>query len=74
MSARLATVLLFASLCTVAGADVIPMQTDGIALDGLELAAEPIAALMRDRHVDLHQMAGIAFEIGAAHKRAVDPG
>src|SRR5229473_3522925 len=45
----------------------------GIALDAPERAAKPLAALMRDRHLDLHQVAGIAFEIGAAHQRPVDP-
>ena len=50
------------------------MQMHGIALDAAEHAAKPLAALMRDRHLDLHEMAGIAFEIGAAHQRPVDPG
>jgi len=35
---------------------------------------ETLAALMRDRHLDLHQIARITFEIGAAHQRPVDPG
>ena len=46
----------------------------GIALDASKRAAKPLAALMRDRHLDLHEMAGIAFEIGTAHQRPVDPG
>ncbi len=29
---------------------------------------------MGDRHLDLHQMAGITFKIRAAHQRPVDPG
>ena len=37
-----------------------------------ERAAEPLAALMGDRHLDLHEMAGIALEIRAAHQRPVD--
>ena len=45
-----------------------------IALDAAERAAEPLAALMRNRHLDFHEVAGIAFEIGAAHQRPVDPG
>ena len=57
-----------------AGADVIAMQPDRVALDAGERAAEPLAALMGDRHLDLHEMAGIALEIGAAHQRPVDAG
>ncbi len=57
-----------------ARAYVIAMQLHRVALDACERAAEPLAALMGDRHLDLHQMAGIALEIGAAHQRPVDPG
>src|SRR5450631_2554440 len=56
-----------------AGADVIATQVHGFALDGSKGAAKPLAALMRDRHFDLHEMAGIAFEIGTAYQRPVDP-
>ena len=57
-----------------AGAHVIAMQPHRIALDACQRAAESLAALMRHRHLDLHEMAGIALEIGAAHQRPVDPG
>ena len=57
-----------------ASADVIAMQPDSFALDAAQHAAEPLASLMRDRHLDFHEMAGIAFEIGTAHQRPVDPG
>ncbi len=53
---------------------VIAMQPHRIALDAGEHAAEPLAALMGDRHLDLDEMAGIALEIGAAHQRPVDAG
>ena len=57
-----------------ARARVIAMQPHGIALDAAKRAAEPLAALMGDRHLDLDEMAGIALEIGTAHQRPVDPG
>ena len=57
-----------------ARAYVIAMQPHGVAFDASERAAEPLAALMGDRHLDLHEMTGIALEIGAAHQRPVDPG
>src|SRR5713226_4390447 len=48
---------------------VIAMQPHGIALDVSKRAAKTLAAGYRDRHLDLHKMAGMAFEIGAAHQR-----
>ena len=53
---------------------VVAMQLHGIAFDAAQHAAEALAALMGDRHLDLDEMAGITLEIGAAHQRAVDPG
>ena len=55
-----------------ARARVIAMQPHRIALDASKRAAEPLAALMRHRHLDLDEVAGIALEIGAAHQRPVD--
>ena len=54
------------------GADVIAMKPHGIALDAGEDPAKTLAALMGDRHLDLHEMADVAFEIRAAHQRAID--
>ena len=48
------------------------MEAHGVAFDAGQRAAEPLAALMRDRHLDLHEMAGITLEIGAADQRPVD--
>ena len=53
---------------------VVAMKTHGIAFDAAQRAAEPLAALMRHRHLDLDEMTGIALEIGTAHQRAVDAG
>src|SRR6266851_6054516 len=47
-----------------ARARVLAMQPHGIALAARKLAAKAFAALMRDRHLDLHEIAGIALEIG----------
>ena len=46
----------------------------GLALGAGEHAAKALAAVDRDFHLDLDQMAGIAVEIGFAHQRPVDAG
>ena len=53
---------------------VLAPQPRGIAFDPEQDAAEPLAALDRDRHLDLHLVAGVALEIRAAHQRPVDAG
>ena len=57
-----------------AGAAVIAMKPYGVAFDALQGAAKPLAALMGDRHLDLHEMTNIALEIGTPHQRTVDSG
>ena len=54
------------------GAYIIPVQPHAIAFDAGERAAEPLAALMGDRHLDLDEVASVALEIGTAHQRTVD--
>ena len=50
------------------------MQPNSAALDTGNRAAEPLAALLGDRQLDLHQMAGKTLEIGTTHQRPVDSG
>ena len=46
----------------------------GLALGADQQAAETLAPVDRDLHLDLDQMAGVAVEIGFAHQRPVDAG
>ncbi len=48
------------------------MQPRRIALNADECAAEPLAAVTGDRHLDFDEMAGVTLEIGTAHQRPVD--
>ena len=45
------------------GACVIPMQPHRVAFDAVQRATEPLAALMRDRHLDLDEVAAKTLEI-----------
>ncbi|MEY9611702.1 hypothetical protein ABIF21_004576 [Bradyrhizobium elkanii] len=62
------------NLGVLVGTRIVAPDAHRVALDAGKHAAEPLAALMRHRHFDLHEMPGIALEVGAAHQRAVDPG
>ena len=48
------------------------MQLYGIALNTAEPAAKAFAPLMRDCHVDLHEVTCVALEIRTPHQRAID--
>src|SRR5258706_298254 len=61
-------------LALTAAMALVSSRGIGFALDAPERAAEPLAALMGDRHLDFHQIAGVTFEIGTPHQRPVDTG
>jgi len=44
---------------------VVAMQVHAVAFDGTKHATEPLPPLMGDRHVDLHEMAGITFDLSS---------
>ena len=58
----------------LAGRDVVAPDPRGIAFDAEQHAAETLAAVDRHGHLDLHDVAGVALEIGAPHQRPVDAG
>ena len=53
---------------------VVALDAREMAFGAEQLSAEPLAAFDRHRHLDLHEIAGVAFEIGLPHQRAVDAG
>ena len=53
--------------------DVVAAQMRAIAVDAKQGSAEPLAAFMHHRHLHLHKMSGVAFEVGTPHQRAIDP-
>ena len=56
-----------------AALDVVAPQVRTIAIDTDQDAAKALAAIVRNGHLDLDLVAGVAFEVGAAHQRPVDP-
>ena len=55
----------------LAGRRILALEAGGVAFHAGEHAAEPLAALDRDRHLDPDPVAGVALEIGAPHQRPV---
>jgi len=55
-----------------AGAHIVTAKVHFVTLDAVEHAAKSFAALERCRHLDFHQMTGIALEIGPPNQRPVD--
>ena len=53
---------------------IVAAHARGLALGAEQHAAEALAAVDRNFHFDLRQIAGVAVEIGLAHQRPVDAG
>ena len=58
----------------LARGDVVAADARDVAFGAEQLAAETLAALDRDRHLDLHEIVGVALEVRLAHQRTVDAG